>query len=459
MTSRTKGSIALCPIVAMAEPDAIHFSREAEENCLACALVNAKAARRLIVELEPLDFHSVAHQRVFLEIRRLVAEDREIDPLIVGERLSAGTWFKDKGGVAWLHSLAALPALAANVDEYARIVRELSRRRETDKIAREMLAGNLTAAEAAEALAELGDGAGPSGRSDAFVDWLAFWDRGRDPAEWVFEDVLARGRGHAIYASHKEGKSLLTLYMAAKLATMSEPIVVAYLDYEMGAQDLHERLEDMGYGPEVDLSRLRYALLPCLPPLDTAEGARALCAMLDGVQADFPEYHQVVVIDTIGRALAGEENSADTLRDFHRHTGIQLRRRGCTWARLDHGGKDPTKGQRGTSGKGDDVDIVWRLARTERGVILHRDLARMAWVPERVCFGLKDDPLRYERVDYAYPSGTAELAEELDRLGVPPHESVRATQRALRAAGKGRKQEVIAAALRWRRERMQQLEL
>lgn len=298
-----------------------------------------------------------------------------------------------------------------------------------------------------------------AGTSDSpFVDWRTFWAREREPAEWVFEDVLARGRGHAIYAKHKQGKSLLTLYMAAKIATSEDDMVVVYLDYEMGEEDLYERLEGMGYGARDDLSRLRYALLPLLPPLDTDAGCAALSAMLDGVQAEYPDMHQVVIIDTIGRAVKGPEDEADTWRDFHRHAGMMLKRRGCTWARLDHGGKDIAKGQRGSSGKGDDPDVVWRLERTQSGVTLHRDVARMAWVPEKVTFKIVEPPLSFEPAPFDWPAGTWETIEVLNRLGVPLDASVRDAQAALKEADEGRRQAVVRAALRARKEQEGQAE-
>jgi Fe2+ transport system protein FeoA len=37
--------------------------------------------------------------------------------------------------------------------------------------------------------------------------------------------------------------------------------------------DLRERLEGFGYGPDDDLSLLHYALLPTIDPLDTELGA------------------------------------------------------------------------------------------------------------------------------------------------------------------------------------------
>ena len=289
-----------------------------------------------------------------------------------------------------------------------------------------------------------------------FLDWSTFWARDHSEAEWVYPDVLARGRGHALYATHKAGKSLLMLYIAAALATGSEPIVVVYFDYEMTEADVFDRLEDMGHGPDTDFSRLRYALLPTLPPLDTAAGAEALTALVDGVQAEWQQHHLVVVIDTISRAVCGEENSADTFRDFYAHTGIQLKRRGITWARLDHSGKDTSQGQRGSSGKGDDVDVVWELTLTQNGVCLKRKLARMSWVPEQVLLGLFEEPLRYVPLAKDWPAGTVEVAAELDRLDLPLTVPTRVASDAIKAANsehRGRRRGLVLAAIRWRIER------
>lgn len=284
-----------------------------------------------------------------------------------------------------------------------------------------------------------------------FIDWSVFWDRERIQEEWLYEDVLARGRGHAIYATHKEGKSLLMLHVVAGLATGKEPIVVIYMDYEMTENDLFDRLKDMGYGPESDLSRLRYALLPTVTNLDTANGATEFMELVDGVLAERPDHHCVVIIDTIGRAVAGKENDADTFRDFYHHTGIELKRRGITWARLDHGGKDPGKGQRGTSAKGDDVDIIWQLLKTQNGVCLKKDAARMNWVPEKVTFTMTSSPLSYKQVNDDWPSGTGPAAEALDRLGVPIDAPVRQAMNALKDADEGRRTEVVSAAQKYRR--------
>ena len=93
------------------------------------------------------------------------------------------------------------------------------------------------------------------------------------------------GRGHAMYAIHKTGKSLISLWCAVEMVKAGH--VVIYLDYEMTEEDVHERLSDMGYGPDTDLRRLRYALLPSLPPLDRGEGGQALAAIVNAVMAAY----------------------------------------------------------------------------------------------------------------------------------------------------------------------------
>jgi len=284
-----------------------------------------------------------------------------------------------------------------------------------------------------------------------FIDWTTFWDEA-DEEEWVWKNVLARGRGHAVYAVHKGGKSLLALYMVADMAT-DGGMSCLYLDYEMTAADVRERLRDMGCGPESDLSHLHYALLPTLPALDTEEGGIALAGIVDKIVEREPDRHVVVVIDTISRAVWGEENSADTFRLFYVHTGLRLKQRGVTWLRLDHGGKDAGKGQRGSSGKGDDVDVVWRLTPTENGIRLQRELSRMNWVPESVSLLKRDFPLCYLPAAYDWPEGTANLAVAMDRLGLPLDASSRTAGLALREIDEGRQNTLVLAALKYRRER------
>lgn len=288
----------------------------------------------------------------------------------------------------------------------------------------------------------------------ARIDWAAFWTLGTD-AEWLVEPVIARGRGHAVYAPAKAGKSILLLWIAAHAATgravldrpAGTPITVVYVDLEMTGDDVRERLTDMGFGPDDDLSRLVYLSLPALVPLDTARGAAELVAYCTEVGAE------LVIIDTTARAVEGAENDADTYRAFALHTGIALKRARIAFIRSDHAGKDLDRGQRGSSAKNDDVDIVWQLTPAERGARLKRTHTRMGWVPDHVSLVRTDEPLGYQQAASDWPAGTQATAQALDDLDIALGATVQAAQTALKAAGRGTRRAVISAALKWRRTR------
>jgi AAA domain len=284
-----------------------------------------------------------------------------------------------------------------------------------------------------------------------FVDWTEFWMKDRTAPEWLHEDVLAFGRGHAIYAKHGTGKSLFALWISLQVVKAGH--VCIYADYEMGEDDLYERLLDMGFGPDDDLARLKYLQLPNFAPLDTAPGAAEFSRVVDLVAMEHPGRHIAVILDTIGRAVMGEENSNDTIMGFYRHTGLELKRRNVTWCRLDHAGHDGAHA-RGGSAKGDDVDIVWRLDQTDGGIALKNDKRRMGWVPQRVAFDLETEPLlRYIPVPGSWPLGTLETAQDLERLDVAIDAGTRTAQAALKDAGRGRRRDVVVAAQRWRQQR------
>src|SRR5699024_7633552 len=120
--------------------------------------------------------------------------------------------------------------------------------------------------------------------------------------------------------------------------------------------DVRARLQAMGHGPG-DLENLCYLSFPTMGGLDSETGSNELMAAVQGYDCE------VVVIDTVSRSVTGDENENDTWLSFYRHTGLKLKQAGVSLIRLDHTGKDETKGQRGGSAKVGDVDAVWRMSR------------------------------------------------------------------------------------------------
>lgn len=305
--------------------------------------------------------------------------------------------------------------------------------------------------------ANLLDGTDDAENGDEFaamlIDWPTFWAKDHSDAEWIAEPLIALGRSHAIFAPGGTGKSLLTLWLAVQIATGGTgltgekltPRHVLYLDYEMTEDDLAERLDAMGYGDQV-LDHLHYALLPTIAPLDAPEGGRTVARLAEHVGAE------LVVIDTYGRAVEGDENDADTTRAFYRWTGIHLKAAGRAFIRVDHAGKDTSKGQRGSSAKNDDVDVVWQMTATDGGFLLEAKKRRMGWVPETVTIGQHDEPhLHYRTAVDAWPAGTSRVAALLDELGVSIDTSARKAAAVLREAGHTVRNEVVRKAVKYRK--------
>jgi AAA domain len=196
------------------------------------------------------------------------------------------------------------------------------------------------------------------------LDWDALWaDEGEE--EWIHYPLLPARRSVSIYSAPKVGKSLLMLEFAVAISraetfldwTPEGRVRVLYVDFENDPRgDVRSRLQAMGYKPD-DLDWLDYLSFPTMAGLDSERGALEL---LEAVTAYGSE---VVVVDTVSRAVDGEENSNDTWLAMYRHTGLALKRAGVAIIRLDHTGKDEAKGTRGGSAKSGDVDAIWKLTK------------------------------------------------------------------------------------------------
>jgi RecA-family ATPase len=233
------------------------------------------------------------------------------------------------------------------------------------------------------------------------IDWHQLWATEDEGEEWIIEPLLPARRLVALFSAPKAGKSLLMLEMAVGVAAGTEvlgripdrPRRVLYVDFENDPRgDIRQRLRAMGKTP-ADLENLVYLSYPTMAKLDTAAGAYELLAIC-------AEYGcEVVIIDTISRAVGGEENVNDTWLAFYRHCGLALKQAGISCIRLDHTGKDADKGMRGGSAKYGDVDAVWRLTATggaSETVTLHCTDKRMVIDETELVLTRRTFPLRHE---------------------------------------------------------------
>lgn len=292
------------------------------------------------------------------------------------------------------------------------------------------------------------------------LDWHALW-ADESEEEWIVYPLLPARRGVALFSAPKVGKSLLTLEIAAAVATAREVLGtipkrrrVLYVDFENDPRgDIRERLKAMDYGPE-DLGDLFVLSFPTLAALDKPSGGQQLMEAVAHYGAE------LVAIDTVSRTVSGEENSNDTWIAFYRHTGYRLKQAGIAYLRLDHSGKDESKGQRGGSAKSGDVDAVWRLATVtqDRVYQLKCEASRfpIAEVDKTLTLNRQLFPLRHEvdstgKAD-AFEARVTEVMTAMDEHGVPLDHGRDKVRKALKARGVTVRDTVLNTAIRRRKD-------
>lgn len=272
------------------------------------------------------------------------------------------------------------------------------------------------------------------------LDWHALWKTDHHE-EWIVKPLLAARRLVALYSAPKVGKSLLMLEIAAAVANgrgmfgyeaPPRAYRTLYVDFENDPQaDIRERLTNMGYGPD-DLDNLVLLSFPTIAKFDTKRGAQELMAAVEFYGAE------IVVIDTVSRAVQGEENENDTWLNFYKHTGLRLKQAGVAMIRLDHAGKDEAKGQRGGSAKSGDVDAVWRMSKDgDEKFDLVCEAMRFPIYEARLTIRRVDDDkgLRHEVVSNPTREKEGELTAALNQHRIDKGLSRTAAGKALRDAG------------------------
>lgn len=274
------------------------------------------------------------------------------------------------------------------------------------------------------------------------VDWRTAWKDQPEAVEWLIEPFLEVGTVNALFGKPGAGKSLITLEVALQL--VREGRVIVYVDDENRVRDLVERLQAFGATPD-ELDRLICYSFAGLPPLDTVAGGVHLLALAVTAGAS------LVVLDTTSRMVQGSENDADTYISLYRCALVPLKGRGITVLRLDHPGKDESRGQRGSSAKQGDVDTIWRLGQeTPTTFRLEREKSRSGHGEPVAILHRKFSPLRHEWTARSEAPET-KIIGQLEALGVPPGAGRPAARKALDAAGIKVSNAQLEAAIRFRK--------
>ena len=284
------------------------------------------------------------------------------------------------------------------------------------------------------------------------IDWVTAFNR--PPVDAIVEGLVFPGRWTALVAPAKLGKSTLGLHIAHSLArgydpfhgNPQPPIDVLYLDGEMGEGDILERLTSLELTP-TDLPHLHYTDM--FPKGDTVQGGTAIVSTAINLGC------KVVFLDGLNAFITGAEKDDTPWRNLFEQTVAPLKRAGVAVASSDNTGKDVTLSARGSSAKLDKADAIVMLKRTDDGINLtttHQRMSGYARSLDLAMTGLDgEEPINYRQIIGAWPAGTREAVAILDSLAIPVDDGRAKVRSALKTAGHKMRNDVLSAAIRYRK--------
>lgn len=231
---------------------------EVERSVIGACLLDPNALHR-IENLSPADFYSRTNRILYEQIRDALEDEGAIDPVTLAERLERNGDLEDVGGLAAITELFENTPSAANVRNYARIVRDKSKERALLAVLadiEERMGGTESLPEKLDfAQAQIMSLTAQSSQQavrisslrDAFIQTMR--QRAGGAASGLhtgFRDLDARLRGLKpgnlviLAARPAMGKSSLAGQIAANVARAGDGIVLFSL--EMSADELHDRI-------------------------------------------------------------------------------------------------------------------------------------------------------------------------------------------------------------------------
>ena len=275
--------------------------------------------------------------------------------------------------------------------------------------------------------------------------------------KWLAYPFLEEGRLVSLYGPAKVGKSLFALELAASIASgrdflgfPTKKSRVLYIDYENHPySDIRPRLEAMGFKPD-ELTNLFYLSLPDLQALDSPAGGKKLHDMVKNHEIE------LVIVDTISRAIDGKENENDTWLEFYKHTGKILKRDGITFLRLDHTGKDTSKGPRGGSAKEGDVDASWSITKKNGKILLKCEQERMPVEHHELIISVEKSPFLCHKLEDSKSFESDEqrinkFAKDLDDIDLPSDATSKETGATIRQLGHTISSKLLQELVRYRK--------
>jgi archaellum biogenesis ATPase FlaH len=193
---------------------------EAEQSVLGAILLDNDAINQAREFLSPDDFYRDSHRLIFRAMVELKDRKQPIDAITLTDALTARGALERIGGPAYIAELASIVPTAANVVHYARIVHDKARLRVAGQIGQELAIAACENADPDEITTE----------AQRSLERIRFPRAGQpvlglrgdqiSPTEtdWFWEGYIARGCLTLFDGDPGEGKSTLTIDLAAHVS-------------------------------------------------------------------------------------------------------------------------------------------------------------------------------------------------------------------------------------------------
>jgi len=110
-------------------------NHEAEQACLGALLLDPDALGVVLRYIRPEDFYATAHAEIYSAIIALHEKGQKADLITLTDEMKLAGSLDKAGGPGYIANLTSMTPSAANVEYYARIIQEMSTRRNLIKLA------------------------------------------------------------------------------------------------------------------------------------------------------------------------------------------------------------------------------------------------------------------------------------------------------------------------------------
>lgn len=192
---------------------------------------------------------------------------------------------------------------------------------------------------------------------------------------WVIKGVLEQDSLAVTFGEPGHGKSFLAMDMAASIATGTDwhghrttPGAVFYIAGE-GQNGLARRFKAWEIARGVSLKDAPLAISSTPIGLDDPESAVKVKEAVTAMAEQLQQAPALIVVDTLARNFAGDENSTKDMNTFVRAMDYLRRDWDASILIVHHTGKDTTKGARGSSVLKAAIDCEYSATMDENKVI------------------------------------------------------------------------------------------